>query len=185
MSEQSAPIPQYPVEDRIPTDSEIAKLRDLADELRVAELEVETATEALKKAQERRRDIAEVQLPELMDDLGMETFTTTDGRKVSVKVSVHASIPKTRLPEAMDWLVARNYGGLIKSTVTVNFGRDEADEAKDLVADLEEDGLAPKLAEGVHPSTLKSWARERLEAGDEIDVDLFGVFRRREVMVET
>lgn len=178
-------VNDYSADIEAPTDGQFAELYRLADQLRGADLEVEQQTESLKQAKERQRHIAEVALPELMDEMGMETFTTSSGLKATVKTSVHASIPKTRLAEAMTWLDKKGHGGMIKATVTVGFARDEQDEAKSLVNDLQEDGFAPKLAEGVHPSTLKAWAKKRLEAGEEIDIELFGVFRRREVKIDT
>jgi len=37
-------------------------------------------------------------------------------------------------------------------------------------------GYEPQQKEDVHASTLKAWVRERIEAGDEFPMDLFGAF---------
>ena len=41
---------------------------------------------------------------------------------------------------------------------------------------LEGHGLLPEQNTGVHPSTLKAWIKERMEAGDEFPMDLFGAY---------
>jgi hypothetical protein len=41
---------------------------------------------------------------------------------------------------------------------------------------LEGHGLLPEQNTGVHSSTLKAWIKERMEAGDEFPMDLFGAY---------
>jgi hypothetical protein len=65
---------------------------------------------------------------------------------------------------------------LIKNTVTVSFGKGEDQKAQELISDLASRHLTPEEKTEVHPQTLRAWAKERIEKGDEIDMQLFGVY---------
>ena len=49
--------------------------------------------------------------------------------------------------------------------------------AGSVVEDLRQQyGLDPSQKTHVHPSTLKAWVKNRIEAGKDLDFDTFGVF---------
>lgn len=151
------------------------RLAELAHLQVEAEKNVTHAEEQLKAAKEALRVINEEALPELMDQMGMETFTTKDGIKVDVKETIRASIPKAKAPEAMGWLRANGHDKMIKRQISVIANNDkQGDEIVQLVKDYEFTDNAT-----VHPMTLGAFVREQMEAGVSLPTDLLGVFRQR------
>jgi len=147
-----------------------------AQQLRIAQSAAEHLTSDLKAANELVRRIEEVDLPDAMAAIGMQKFVLTTGETVDVKTEYHASIPKAREGEAFNWLREHNADALLKRIVSVQFGRGEDDAAGEIAAMLENEYSLPveqKLS--VHPSTLKSFVKERIEEGAELPQDLFGV----------
>lgn len=168
-----------------PTQEQFAKLNALAQELNIAELRVVQAEADLKRAKAGVVEIAEVQLVELMEEMGLEDFTTSSGLKAKLKTSIFASIPVAKQVEALKWLDDNGHAGLIKTQVVAKFTRGEAERARSVAEDLVAQGIIAAAKEGVHPQTLGAWVREQLEGGENIPLDLFGVHRRRSVKVST
>lgn len=158
---------------------DLAQLQDLAEQQAKAEAEVARIEADLNAARERLKDLSERRVPELMDEIGLGDFTTRTGLKITIEETIRASIPKPRSYEAFTWLINNNHAALIKRSVSVDFGKGEDEKAKELEAYLSKQGYAPENNANVHSQTLSAWVREKLKMGEEIPLDLFGVFRQR------
>ena len=90
---------------------------------------------------------------------------------------VSARIPETKKQEAFQYLRSIGEGDLIKNEVIVSFSMGQDNQAGSVVADLEDKGFAPVKKQHVHPMTLKTWIKNRIENGHDIDFDLFGVYQ--------
>lgn len=170
-----------------PTSSDaLAQLGTLAQEMTAMETRVVEAERALKTAQDDLRTISEKTIPEAMDALGIEEFTARGGLKIRIAEAVRASIPKQRQEEAVVWLDAHGYASLVKRKFTIQFGKDEEAWANRFAADLarRKRQLAVAQDKAVHPSTLSAFVREQLEAGADLPLDLFGVYRQRFAKLE-
>ena len=163
----------------------LAQLNELANQQRAAELKVEEAQKALKAAQEELRVVKEGTLPTLMDELGLETFKTTDGLEIDVSEKIRAGISKERAPGAFAWLRANGHSKLIKHEVTVQFGKGGDDDAEELAKELATDYSEVDNKQSVHPSTLQAFIKQKLRAGEEIPLELFGVHRQRFAQVKS
>lgn len=164
-----------------PGDNLLARLSGLALDQKRAEAEVARLEEELKTAQARLRDIAEHQLPALMDEAEMSEFTTKDGIKISVKEVIRGSIPASNASKAFAWLEEHGHDNLIKREFKIEFGKDEEAWAKKFARDLakRKRPLKVQLKRTVNPRTLQAFVREQLEEGVDIPLNLFGVFRQR------
>ena len=131
----------------------------LAAEAANLERQISDAEQLLKDRKQALHKITDEQLPEALEEMGLQKFTLTDGAEISVKPLYAASIPRDRKDEAFQWL-----------------GRGEDDIAKEFVGLCGSQGFTPTQLEKVEPMTLKAWLRERVEAGDPIPLDLFGAF---------
>lgn len=157
---------------------DLSQLQDLAEQQAAAEAKVAKIESDLAAAREELKDIAERQLPELMDQIGLETFKTRSGLVINVKETIRASIPKANAPRAFAWLKANGHEAMIKRVVAVQFGKGEDERAEALRAALAQEYEVDDKA-SVHPSTLAAFVREKLENGDDIPLELFGVHRQR------
>lgn len=153
-------------------------LQQLAEAQAQAELDIANITVQLTKAREIYKDLAEIQIPDVMDKIGIAEFKTTTGLKITIAETIRASIPKAKQPHAFHWLRTNGHSAMIKRTVSVSFGKGEDANADTLVKKLDNDfDVADKTV--VHPQTLAAFVREKLEMGEELPMDLFGVHRQR------
>jgi hypothetical protein len=157
----------------------LAELRRLADELDNAEGEVKRVERELKIAQARVKELSEEVLPAKMQEVGLESLKTPSGFEVEIKESVFAHIAKERAAKAFAWLDANKHGGMIKRTVIVAFNKDQETLAKNLHLELSDKFPGVTEAMKVEPATLKAWAKKRLEAGDDVPLELFGIHTKR------
>lgn len=145
--------------------------KQLQLEDRVKELKAE-----LKETERSLREISQDLLPSAMQEHNLKTLQTDDGHEVVISDFVSAHISEANRKDAHDWLASNGFGSLIKNTVTASFGRNEDNKAKDLLANLESQGMTVTNKVWVEPQTLKSFVKEQTGKGENIPHDLFGVF---------
>lgn len=167
-------------------DNSMARLSGLAHKQKEAELKVAALQKQLQEAQDELEQISGRELPELMQELRLEDFTTSDGIAIKVKESIHCSIPKAREEDAFGYLEEAGDGGLVKRSFVIDFSRDEEGWANKFKADLakRKKPVRATIKRKVEPSTLKSYVTKKLEAGATIPLELFGVHRRKVTTVE-
>lgn len=140
--------------------------------------QIDLLDEELGKLKQSYNDLRQRDLPEAMAKVGFAKFTLEDGTEIKVEEFVGGGLPKD--PEqkeiAMEWLVDNGGAGLIKTGVSMSFGRDKYDEAVKVCAELRERGLDVDMGTGVHPQTLHAFVRERLRKGEPVDQQKLGVF---------
>jgi len=144
--------------------------------------QIKTVEDELALKQERMADIIRVLIPDLMDELGLTEVKFEDKTKITVNKKVNASITKANEARAFQWLIDNKFGGLIKSSLSAEFSREEIDQAREIVEELREREFDATLKESVHNATLKSFVGERLEAGETLP-DCFSVFEYREAKI--
>lgn len=168
----------------------IKRRKELSDNL----LEYEEVIKAYKK---EARYIDCVQLPEAMQEFGLDSFETDGGIKVKIKQFVKASIPSEtainratttearallidRRDQAFESLSEMGAESLIKSKIEVEMPKGSTHEAEVLSAMLKESGYDPTKKDTVHAGQLSSWAKEQLEQGNDLDFDVFGIYQGTE-----
>lgn len=159
----------------------MASLKALARKQKLAEQEVARLEDELAKAKESLKEVSERELPTLMADLQLGSFTTDDGIEISINESIHTSIPKGSEDEALTWLEKHDQSGLIKRSFVIMFNREEEAWANKFKADLakRKKPVNAKITRKVEPQTLKAYVSKELEKGTDIPQKLFGVFRRK------
>ena len=158
-------------------------LSGLVRQLRVVEQEVEDAETHLKALKQERQKLSTQMIPDLMDEMGVERVDV-DGLTVTKKQIVAASIPVDKRELAFDWLRDRGLDDIIKNDVVCSFGRGQDNLAKDAFWTLKDKGLEPSTKTHIHPMTLKAFVKDRVEQGQEIDLDLFGAFLTNAVEIK-
>jgi len=167
------------------SDESVTGIAGLAKRAKILEKEIKDLEDSLAERSEQYRNLTEVTLPEAMAEAGMRKFVMEDGSMIEVKPFYGASISKARQAEAFQWLRDNNLDDLIKSTVSVRFGRGEAELCTRLISLLGTQGFSPEQAEKVEPQTLKAWVKERVEKGLPIDSELFGVFIGQRAVIKS
>lgn len=172
--------------DEAPKEKAFARLDELVKKLTKAEQDVVDAEVALKAAQKRLQQLDEFDIPEYMDELELKEFTNRAGIKIEAKSTVYASIGN-RKAKAFAWLIKHKHGGLIKRNVTVAFNTAQAEDAKALFKELDgREGLVTagiKQEMKVEAASLTAFVRKQLKAGNEVPVDIFGIYERRSTKV--
>lgn len=166
------------------TGDKLSQLSQLAERQLEAEKRVAEKERELEEAKSHLRDLAEVQIPELMDGAGVLEYRTTTGLFISIKETIRASVTEEKKPEAFAWLRNNGHGALISRVVSVSFGRGEDTKAEELVEELGVKGLSPESKTSVNANTLSAFVREQLREGLDIPVELFGVHRQRVAKVD-
>jgi len=176
-----------PVQKEMFSDADLATdtlttIRILATRLDETQRDIDVLEHHLKEAKEKKRQLAEVELPEIMNTIGMADFTMTDGKKVKLTTFYDAKIKNQR--EAFAYLESVGDESIIKDTVTLNFERGDHATADAIVEDLADKGVNLKRKEDVHPSTLKAYVKEKIESGANIPMEAFGVYIGNRVIIK-
>lgn len=155
-----------------------ALMRDQIAAVEAAEAHLAACKAALLRT--RRED-----LPELMREVGLSSVRLESGETISVRDDVSASIPLDRRAEAFRWLIDRGYGGILKTQLSIAYPAREHDRASEDAMMLQAQlGRAVALDENVHPQTLRAFVKERLEAGETVPFDLFGIHVYSDTKIE-
>ena len=155
----------------------LRRLAQLAEDRDALVVELEAAEAEAKRIKARIERIDTMDMVDAMHQAGVDDFTR-HGRKYGLRLWVGGVWPKdpAAARDAEEYLVARRAGGLLKVSVQADFGRDERADAEDAFRALSGGTTArTSIRSAVHPMTLRSWARKRLEDGDEIDLDRLGL----------
>ena len=146
--------------------------RQIRDEEKIiAELE-----QKLKEKKKSLLKLTDEDLPSVLAEMGISSFTLDDGSTVDVKNTYGASILVDNRPKAYDWLRENGYDDIIKNTVSSTFGRGEDELANSFTAFAQKEGYHVNQKTEIHPQTLRAFVKERCEAGDDFPMELFGAY---------
>ena len=135
---------------------------------------LEDFEEKVKKQKAVIDKLQYVELPEAMQELGLNKVVLDDGSSISVATEYFAAISKKNSNMAYDWLRENNFGDIIKSELKMNFVHD--DESREHIANyLDEQNVDYQEKDSVHWQTLRAFVKEQIEAGQPIPMDTFSV----------
>ena len=149
---------------------------ELAKEIQNEEEYISCLEDDLKKAKKKLLTMTDEDLPALLQEVGINKFELDDGSTVEVKQTYGASILVDNRPQAYEWLRENGYDDIIKNNVICTFGRGEDDKASAFQAFAAKEGYAANQKTEIHPQTLRAFVKERVEAGEEFPMELFGAW---------
>jgi len=171
-------------DEQLPVDeAKLTRLADLAKLQLEQQERFEELTAQVADAKKALQQTSMEDIPSLMDEIGMASFKLESGAQVSVETKITASIAKKNQAEAFKWLKDNGHESLIKNDVTVSFGKGEDKKADKLTAQLEKKNLQVKRKTSVHAQTLGAFVREQLAEGEEVPMDLLGVFEIKQTKI--
>ena len=147
--------------------NDLETLMTLAETQLKLEKEFKDLETALEKKKHELKNVSMKRIPELMEALGLQDFTLTDGRKLTLKKIIITSIPKDTEYDAFKWLRNHRYASLIKNKFEVEFSAKNTKEATRFRGQLNRRKVSLNVKEKmtVHASTLKSFVKTALEEG--------------------
>lgn len=162
-------------------ENKLGSVAKLAKRQLLLERAVSDAEESLKRAKADLRKVQEGELPEAMLAAGLDKIKLSDGTEVDVSESVQSSISRSNTARAYAWLREHGHGSIIKQSLHAQFPQENSARVERLARLLAKIAEAKvEVTESVHAGTLKAWARRQLSEGEEeLDEDLFGIFRVR------
>ena len=132
------------------------------------------AEENLKLLKRNRDRYLHELIPQKMQETGLDKVVV-GGNSVSLATFVSGTMPKDPMQRDIALSHLREIGAsdFIKNQVSVSFPVSEDNRARAMQADLEEKGFDTAAKTWVEPQTLKKLIRERVESGQEIDLEIF------------
>lgn len=163
----------------------IDKISEIAEEQVSKKAELTLLEGDLKRVKKEYIQLSQVDLPEAMQEVGMQSFTLSDGSAITIKDQMRASLPKKNKVEVANWLKAHGAGSLISDTVVVEFQKGVNSRAEELVDLLIEKGFSNFHEDiSINTGSLKALAKERLAQGEDIPLELMGIFMYQESIVK-
>ena len=161
--------------------SDLKVIQELGEQLAALHKKKHLQEYELQDTKDSISALEEIDLPALMDEIGVTDLTLACGGKISCKDLIF-----TRLKDpatAFAWLREHQGDGIIKNEIKVTLNRGEDDRADMIKADLTTRGVAFEHKETIHASTLKAYVTETLNGDlrDSLRREAFGVHEGRKV----
>lgn len=171
-------------EDSAPEDV-LKRLHKAIDEALSLEETVNQLSQDLNVANQQLNHLKNKILPDIMIEARSDEFTYNDW-KLSLSSFISGSLPKDEEKRkiAIKWLEDHGAADIVKTDISVSFGRSEHEEATKLIVDLYDKGLTVDVESGVHAKTLQKFAKDCLENGDEIDLECLGLYSGKNVRIK-
>jgi hypothetical protein len=175
---------EFQEENPTPAVDLLSRISVVADQLMAKKKAAAEAELALKKINDEVSRLEEVELPQMMREARQEEMKTTSGIRLKLVNEIHTNISKDRKPKAIAWLDANGQGGIVRRNVIIAFNKCDEDKVEKLLRLIGRGWPSFKVELDVHAATVKSLVKERLAAGLDVPLDIFGVYRREVVLVE-
>ena len=154
----------------------LTSIAALARQIRDKEDRIKSLEDDLKAEKKALLKLTDEDMPAMLAEIGISSFSLDDGSQVEVKQTYGASILVDNRPKAYEWLRDNGYDDIIKNTVLCQFGRGEDDQASAFAAFAQKQGYVPEQKTEIHPQTLRAFVKERVEEGDAFPMELFGAW---------
>jgi len=165
-------------------DERLQKITQLAEKMRDLEEYISGVERQLKSLKEQHTEISAVELPELMSEIGLRSFTLSDGTKLGIVPVFQISIPKPKMDDAYEWLVEHQHDGMVKTRLSLPKGTDDYTLNQIMIFARNHVKGAVQTERTIHHQTLAAWGREMEREGMVIPEDIFSIFRSNKTIIE-
>lgn len=161
-------------------EDKLNQLHGMAESLTTMNTAIESTAAQLEAMKSERHSLRIGEMPRLMNDLNMPSFVYK-GWQFELDDLVTGSFPKDphKRAQAIELLRKYNAEGLLVAQIEIMFPKSEYDIAELLYKFLEFCGYTTKLSETINTQTYNAFARRRLEAGEEIDIEGLGMYHNK------
>jgi hypothetical protein len=158
--------------------NDLAEIRQLGDTLNELDQSILQAEAEVSNLKQRRKQVAEELLPDLMNKCGLSLIQLNNGAKIQINEFVDARIKDPDV--AFQWLRDTNNDSIIKNDITVSLGRGDDALAQQVIATLKEShDIDAQVRIGIHNMTLKSFCKDALdnpELAESLPREAFGIY---------
>jgi hypothetical protein len=157
-------------------------LHERLDELFASQAKAEELEADLKAVKSNIHVLQTQKLPDMMDELGIEEIVR-NGWKAEIGDIVRGNLPEEpeKRAAALQWLRENEGEPLIKHQITIELPKGNAKLAERVVKAIAKLKVDYTVAEGVHSSTLQSFAREKFRNGEKFPAEELGIYVSRAV----
>lgn len=159
-----------------PRTADLSEITKIAKRLQSLVAEAVEVSNRLQFLSSLIKEIEEKELPDVMLECGMKSFTLEDGKKVDVKKFYSARIAAEHEEEAFNWLENNGHDAIIKNQISLDFNKGETERVDALINILRKMGYGFNHKLGVHHSTLRAFVKEQIEKGADLPMTVFGVY---------
>lgn len=169
-----------------PDDNDVlGRITIAAEEMKSLDHQIAEAELHVKKLKAARDLVATETLPELMDSVGLTEVKTRSGLPVKIVDVLHTSIAKERKPLAIAWLDKNGHGGMVRRNVIIDFDKTQEEKVQKLLRLIGKGWPNNRVELDVNGATVKAFVKRRLDAGEDIPLDIFGVHQQREAQIKS
>jgi hypothetical protein len=156
----------------LPTEEKLSRLTELARKQLALQTQIENTELELAAMKDALKGVAEHNIPELMMEIGIKSFTLDNDMKVKIKPFFTGKIVDL---EAYEWLERNGYGDIVKISIQIDTRISDFEKVDTVRKLLTGAGIEWNEEQGVHYQTLCKWIKDTIIAGNPIDRDLFNV----------
>ena len=164
-------------------DDKIDQLTNLATEMRKKQKIISALQKQIEQEQYEFDTLSSKEIPIIMADLRMNSFTLDDGTYFAVVPVLKINAPKDRMEDIDDWLSDNGHPGMVKTNVVVNFPKG-SNEIELVTQALDKIKVDYEVTKTIHYQTLNKWGREMELEGMVIPEELFNVYRSNKTIIE-
>ena len=163
------------------TSDKLDILKKTAAQLRFLELKKEELEQELAETKKAITLLSERDLVQLFSETNLSSLTLdADGNYPAMKFDkttfYNAKIPEEKEAEAFAWLHDNGHADIVKTEIKLSFGMRERQQAERLEKALAAKNYDYNTKLGVHPATLKAFAKSEIEAGHALPMDVLGIY---------
>lgn len=136
--------------------------------------DIEEAEQRLKDLKAEQRRYVEDIIPSILLNNGLSEVKLEDNSKVTIKKVYTGHIKQENWDEVEEYLEAHNEDSIIKRETKVDFGKGQTEASVKLMMWLREQNMTYKSKSYIHPMTLKSYIKTKMEDGENFPMELFG-----------
>lgn len=157
-----------------PSEVSIEAVSALVQEQLVLEDRIAKGEQLLKELKADLEEIQDRKLPDAMLGAGISRFDTDNGDVVKIDKAYYVSVTKAHEGEFHEWLEAEGHEAMLDASIVMKLGKGQYAEAKEFLETLLTGPLGnqlpvePTVTANIHWATLRAFAREQMEEGNEL-----------------
>lgn len=157
-----------------PSETSVETVASLVQEQLTLEDRIANGEDLLKTLKAELAEIQDKKLPDAMFEAGISRFDNDDGHIVKIDKAYYASVAKAHEEGFYEWLESEGHEAMIDASVVFKMGKGQYVEAKQFLETLMQGPLGnqlpvePTVAASIHWATLRAFAREQTEEGNDL-----------------